>query len=110
MKYHLEETESDDLRRKMERERALRHKASVSRDSRQAFMCVFPTVCVCVCACLQHTDVPNGAQDEGGGEKEKMCCPGHCLSVYSSVLVKRGHSMLFFLILHQIMNKINLFL
>ncbi len=85
-----------DGEKEREGERALRHKAPVSRDSRQAFMCVFPTVCVCVRACLQHTDVPSGAQDEGGGEKEKMCCPGQCLSVYSSALVKRGHSMLFF--------------
>ncbi len=37
-----------DGEKEREGERALRHKAPVSRDSRQAFTCVFPTVCVCV--------------------------------------------------------------
>ncbi len=36
-----------DGEKEREGERALRHKAPVSRDSRQAFTCVFPTVCVC---------------------------------------------------------------
>jgi len=94
MKYHLEETDSDDLRRERERELCSTKLQCLETPGKR--LCVCFQLCVCVRACLQHTDVPSGAQDEGGGEKEKMCCPGQCLSVYSSLLVKRGHSMLFF--------------
>lgn len=100
MKHHLEETESDDLRKKMERKREKERELCGTKlqclETPGKRLCVCFQLCVCARACLQHTDVPSGAQDEGGGEKEKMCCPGQCLSVYSSALVKRGHSMLFF--------------
>ncbi len=117
MKHHLEETESDDLRKKMEREererreRALRHKAPVSRDSRQAFTCVFPTVCVCVCVCARVSAAywcASRAQDEGGGERENVL--PEAVSPRLFCAHEERTQRVIFLILHQIMSKINLFL
>lgn len=50
MKYHLEETESDDLRRKMERERELCGTKLQCLETPGKRLCVCFQLCVCVCA------------------------------------------------------------